>query len=350
MAQPLTVESAAAIQAFIQQVQVRAEGGNDVDEETLALRMLASESAEPSYNLSQIQPESGVGSVGPVTAGADGSDMFNLLTKLMMGDTKPPQEQVTAGVVPKPAPVVVAGPSSANRDAQAQYAALKDVHSMINLYSNIMQVQQNPDGFNITSETATALAFQAKMAYNAIMGPCAGFYNFSRSEVQKYQNTISRDQLHAGFLGKVFKGFGFDQATMNALDTMLTTFVSAIKGINTGSSDPSTYDFCQILGLCPKFNITGNDLDPVWVYSPNTSLLYMKIDPTSFRQSLDKSVDSVDFKFELTVTKCELRVDNFERNRDRFDKMFSITTGHNLREYSNLLNKQIDSSSEPTGK
>jgi hypothetical protein len=349
MAQTLTIEASAAIQAFIQQLHIRAEGGNAADEETLALRMLAAGSAEPGYNMSQIRPLSGVRSAGPVTTGADGDEKFDQLARLMMGDTKPAEEQVAAGEVPKPAPVVVAGPSYAKADVQANYATLKDAHSVIQLYSNLMQVQQKPEGFNITSEAAAGFAFQAQVAYNAMMGPLAGYYNFSVGAVQKYQNEISRDQIHDDFLGKVFNGFGFDAATLAALDTRLTNFVSAIKGLNPDSAGPSTYDFAQILGLCPKLNVTGDDSDPEWIYSPTTFLLYMKVDARSFRQSVSKnnSVDKVNFKFDLTVTKCELNVRRFEANRAKFDKMFNLVTGYNLQAYSKLLNKQIDSKDDP---
>ncbi|USP74614.1 hypothetical protein yc1106_01888 [Curvularia clavata] len=349
MAEPLTVDSVSAIQAMIQELHIRAEGGNSVDEETLALRMLAATSAQPGYDLSQIKRLNDGQAPGPVTASADGDDKFNQLAELMMGNTKTPDQQVAEGKIPTTSPVVVIDPY-AKENAQSNFASLKDAHSMIQLYSNLMQVQQKPGGFNITSEAAAGFAFQAKQAYNAMMGPLAGYYNFSLGSAQTYSNQLERNQIHDNFLGKVFDGFGFDKATLTALDTKLTTFVSAIKGINPGAAAPSTYDFAQILGLCPKLNITGDDSDPEWVFSPTTFLLYMKIDARTFRESISKnsSVDKVNFNFQLTVNKCELNVRRFEADRAKFDKMFNLVTNKNLRAYSDLLNQQIEQKNPPT--
>ncbi|CAN9428544.1 unnamed protein product [Alternaria alternata] len=343
MAETLTVDSVAAIQAMIQELHIRAEGGNSVDEETLALRMLAATSAEHDYDLSQVRRLDDGQAPGPVTASADGDDKFNQLAELMMGNTKTPDQQLADGKIPMTSPVVVMDPYS-KQNAGSNFATLKDAHSMIQLYSNLMQVQQKPTGFNITSEAASGFAFQARQAYNAMMGPLAGYYNFSLGSVQKYSNQLERNQIHDDFLGKVFDGFGFDKATLAALDTKLTTFVSAIKGINPGGTQPSTWDFSQMLGLCPKLNITGDDSDPEWVFNPTTFLLYMQVDAKTFRESVSKnnSVDKVNFNFQLTVTKCELNIRRFEADRVKFDKMFKLVTNHNLSAYSDLLNQQIE--------
>ncbi|KAH8634191.1 hypothetical protein IG631_09591 [Alternaria alternata] len=343
MAEPLTVDSVAAIQAMIQELHIRAEGGNSVDEETLALRMLAATSAEHDYDLSQVRRLDDGQAPGPVTASADRDDKFNQLAELMMGNTKTPDQQLAEGKIPTTSPVVVMDPYS-KQNAGSNFATLKDAHSMIQLYSNLMQVQQKPTGFNITSEAASGFAFQARQAYNAMMGPLAGYYNFSLGSVQKYSNQLERNQIHDDFLGKVFDGFGFDKATLAALDTKLTTFVSAIKGINPGGTQASTWDFSQMLGLCPKLNITGDDSDPEWVFNPTTFLLYMQVDAKTFRESVSKnsSVDKVNFNFQLTVTKCELNIRRFEADRVKFDKMFKLVTNHNLSAYSDLLNQQIE--------
>lgn len=344
MAEPLTVDSVSAIQAMIQELHIRAEGGNSVDEETLALRMLAATSAEHDYDLSQVRRLDDGQAPGPVTASADGDDKFNKLMDLMLGDTKTPDQQVADGKIPTLNPVVVVDTHVKENEGETKYQALLDAQSMIQLYSNLMQVQQKPTGFDLTSEAAVGFAFQARQAYNAMMGPLAGYYNFSLGSVQKYSNQLERNQIHDDFLGKVFDGFGFDSDTLKLLDTKLTTFVSAIKGINPGAQEPSTWDFSQTLGLCPRTNITGNASDPVWVLKPTTFLLYMQVDAKSFRESVSKnnSVEKVNFKFSLTVTKCELNVRRFDADRPKFDKIFTLLTNNNMSAYSEKYNQQIE--------
>lgn len=348
MAEHLTVETSAAIGAFIQELHIRAEGGNPVDEETLALRMLASSSMSPDYDFSTIKSLNA--GDGPVTAAADSNNKFDQLMTMMMGDTKPTEEQVAAGQVPKPPPVVIL-PGYTSADAANNYAILKDAHSMIQLYSNLMQVQQKPDGFNILTEAGSAFAYQAKTAYNAMMGPLAGYFMFSTGSQRQFENPVTQDQVHNNLLQKMFEGFGFDPSTIAALDVQLTSFVSGLKSISPEAKGPNTFDFSQLCGLCPRVNVTGDPSDPIYVYSPTTYLLYMKVDAVAFRQSTGKnsSTEKINFKFDLSVIKCELNTRKFEADRPKFDKIFEHVTSHNLRAYSDLLNKQIQTKEENPG-
>jgi hypothetical protein len=338
--EPLTVETSAAISAFIQELTIKAEGGKAVDEETLALRMLASTHADADYDYSKIQ------SINPsnerVTASADGDDKFAQLAALMMGDTEPPADQVAKGQVPKAPPIAIL-PGYNNVDVQTNYGTLMDATSMCQLYANLMQVQQKPEGFNITSEAGSAFNFQAKVGFDAMMGPMAGYYIFSSGSSQTYNNTIPRSDVHSALLGKIFDGFGFDKATHDSLDIQLTNFVAGLANIRSDNSPNNTFDFFLRLNLVPKRNVSGDDSDPVFIYQPTTYLVYMKMDANSFRQSTGKNsgVDKVTMKFTLTVTKCELNARKFEQNRAKFDKMFELVTGRNLKVYSELLNKQV---------
>jgi len=341
--EPLTVETGAAIGAFIQELTIRAEGSKAVDEETLALRMLASANASPDYDFTTIKSLN-VSDARVTASAADGDDKFDKLTALLMGDTKSPADQIAAGQVPKAPPIVLL-PGYTNADVQNNYQSLMDATSMCQLYANLMQVQQKPEGFNITSEAGSAFNFQAKMAFDAMMGPMAGFFVFGSGTSQTYNDTIPKDQVHSNLLGKVFDGFGFDKATLDALDIQLTNFVGGLANTHTDNNPENTFDFMLRLNLVPKRNVSGDDSDPTWIYQPTTYLIYMKIDAQTFRQSTGKNsgVDKVDFKFSLTVTKCELNARQFEQNRDKFDKIFQLVTGTNLRAYSALLNKQVKS-------
>ncbi|GAB0137517.1 hypothetical protein EsDP_00005777 [Epichloe bromicola] len=338
MSETLTVESGAAISAFIQELSIKASGGKPVDEETLTLRLLAAEHASPDYDLSTIHSLSADN--GPSTASADGDDKFAKLTALMMGDTKSPNEQVAAGQTPKPPPIVIL-PGYDKSSAMANYNTLMDANSMIQLYANLMQVQQKPDGFDITSEAAAAYNFQAKQAYDAMMGPMAGFFTFDSGSSQQISNTIAKNQIHEKFLGAVFDNFRFDKDTKTQLDGQLTTFVSGLSKIAPGNAN--SIDFSLRLGLCPRKNITADEDDPLYVYQPTIFLIRMSFDTKSFYQNTGKSsgVDMVTLKFNLSVTKCTLNAPKFEQNRPKFDQMFQLITDNNLSAYSQLLNKQL---------
>ncbi|KAF5667165.1 hypothetical protein FHETE_5868 [Fusarium heterosporum] len=346
MSGTLNVESAAAISAFIQELSIKASGGKPVDEETLALRMLAAEHTSPDYDLSTIHSSSVRN--GPSTASADGDDKFAKLTELMMGDTKSPDEQVSSGQVPKPQPIVIL-PGYDIGAVQSNYETLMDANSMIQLYSNLMQVQQKPDGFNITTEAAEAYNFQAKQAYDAMMGPLAGFFIFDTGSSQKINNTVPKDQVHDTFLSAVFDNFGFDKDTKAQLDGQLTTFTSGLSKIASGNAN--SIDFSLRLGLCPRKNVTADEENPIYVYQPTIFLIRMSFDTNSFYQSTGKKsgVDMITLNFNLSVTKCALNARKFEQNRPRFDKMFQLITNSNLKAYSDLLNKQLKTNEKNPG-
>ncbi|KAI0904326.1 hypothetical protein F4823DRAFT_634507 [Ustulina deusta] len=347
--EPLTVERSAAIGAFIQELHIRAEGGNAVDEETLALRMLASTHASPDYDYTTVRSLNP--SDAPVTASADGDDKFAKLAALMMSDTQAPDTQVAEGQIPKAPPVAVL-PGYTNTEVANNYGTLMDATAMCQLYANLMQVEAKPQGFNITSEAGLAYNFQAKMAFDAMMGPMAGYYIFGSGVSQTYNDTIPKTQIHQHLLGKLFDGFGFSADTKKSLDDPLTNFVAGLQNIHSQGNPTNTFDFMLRLNLVPRINVTGSDSDPIYVYQPTTYLIYMKVDATTFYQSTSKrgGEDRVNFKFTMTTTKCELNSRKFEQNRAKFDQMFLLVTENNLRAYSELLNKKIKSSEPNPGK
>ncbi|KAM6522890.1 hypothetical protein FALCPG4_012505 [Fusarium falciforme] len=347
--EPLTVEQAAGISAFIQELSIKAEGGKPADEETLALRMLAAEHASSDYDLSKIHSSS-LGSDGPVAASADGDDKFDKLAALMMGDTKPPAEQVANGQVPKPPPVVLL-PDYSDASLASNYATLQDANSVIQLYSNLMQVQQKPDGFDITKDAPAAFNFQAQTAYNAMSGPLAGFFNFDTGRSQTISNTVNKSDIHNFFIGTVFGNFGFSPETKKQLDDQLTSFVDALSKIAPGNA--ANIVFSLRLCMVPRTNVTGDTDNPTYIYQPQIFLLRMAFDANTFYQSTSKNsgVDKINFNFTLTVTKFSLNVRKFEQNRTRFDQMFQLVTNNNLdlSTYSKQLNKQVQTNESNPG-
>lgn len=271
-------------------------------------------------------------------------DKMSRLTAMMMSDTKSPTEQSAAGRLPNAPPIIVL-PRDTNNDVQTRCAALMDVTSVSQLYSNILQMKQQPEGLNITTEAGSAFATQARSIFDAMMGPMAGFYQVEQDRTETYNDTVARSQLHPHLLGKIFGRFGFSKSTMDQLDQHLTALADSLKKIPVDKSPSNRVDFLIRLNLLPKTNISGDDSNPEWVYDPTTHIFYVAIDLETFRQSLNKDngADPVNFKFTMTSSKCRLDIDRFMQNRVKFDKIIQFITNNDLRTYSQLLNKQIKS-------
>lgn len=344
----LTVEDAISINAFVQQLHNAATGTPAVDEETLALQLMAGAHADSDFDAAQVKSLS-ANDGGAPTAMAASDDKFGKLVDLMMGDLKSPQEQIANGQVPKPPPVVVENLIATNditgydkAAAQKNYAYLKDAQSVCQMFTNIMLMQTNPDGFDITKQAAAAFAVQASTAYKAMAGPMGGVYNYTSGQVTQHSFDIAKSEVHESLLSTMFDGVGLDKAHKLEIDSQITAFVKALKDVKT-DGDHSTHDFSLRFGLCPATNISADETDPIIAYDPTTYLIYLKMDANAFRQSISKnnSQERINLKYTQTVTKFQLNVDRFLKQRPKYDTMFETVAGISLQAYSDQLNKSV---------
>ncbi|KAK4174152.1 hypothetical protein QBC36DRAFT_380432 [Triangularia setosa] len=347
----LSVEHAAGISAFVQELHNAAQGGPPAgDEETLALRMLASAHSDTDFDSSHITSPFSANDTTRVALDAGGAprDKFDEFADLMLADLKSPQEQVDKGLVPKPPPVVVEDPIGNDiqgydkTEALKNFGYLKDAHSVCQMFTNIMLMKTNPGGFDITKEAAQAFNVQAKLAYNAMAGPMAGVYNFSQGVHTKHDFTIPKSQVHEKLLDTMFEGLRLDDNHKKEIDSQITNFVKALKNI-TIDGNHSTLDFALRFGLTPAVNITA-DPDPkmaIWAFEPTTYLIYLTMDANAFTKSISKnnSEERINLKYEHVVTKFELNVNAFLKQRPKYDAMFEKATGKTLQQYGNDLNK-----------
>ncbi|KAL2199482.1 hypothetical protein P885DRAFT_58857 [Corynascus similis CBS 632.67] len=281
-------------------------------------------------------------------AGTPPRDRFDELVDLMKGDTEPAEDQVGNKVVPKPPPVVVEDPTGDNTTgydrakAEENFSYLKDAHSVCQMFTNMQLVKDYPKGFDITKEAAQAFNVQAKLAYDAMLGPMGGVYNFGDGVHTKHSFDILMSEVHEKLLETMFDGMNLDPGHQKQIDSQITNFVKALKNI-TIDGDHSTLDFALRFGLTPATNITADASNPLWAFEPTTYLIYLKMDADAFKKTISKhnSQDRVHLKYEHVVTKLELNVRRFLQHRPKYDAMFEKVTGMNLAKYSKLLNKTV---------
>jgi len=345
----LNVETAAAVSAFVQNLHNAAQGGHVVDEETLALRMLAQVNTDPDFDSSHITSFSTNDNSRVVMDTGEPQNEFAAFKDLMMGDLKDPAEQIDMGMVPKPPPVVIEDPVGAGTQGYDQNAALKnygylkDAQSVCQMFTNIMLMTTNPGGFDITKDAAAAFNIQAKLAYNAMAGPMAGVYNFSQGEHTTHNfGNLPQSEVHEKLLETMFDNMQLDEDHKKEIDSKITNFVKALNKIEVGGKH-STLDFALRFGLTPAINITASKAQPVWAFSPTTYLIYLKMDAHAYKQSISKnnSQNQVNLKYEHVITKFELNVDHFLKLRPKYDAMFKKATNLSLKEYSDKLSKPV---------
>ncbi|KAK2013308.1 hypothetical protein LZ32DRAFT_617665 [Colletotrichum eremochloae] len=343
----LNIEAAAKISAFVEDLYNAAQGGPPVDEETLALRMLATANADADFDSSRITSPFATNGTDRVALDVKTADRFDEFADEMKRDLLPPQEQVGNGKVPKPPPVVIEDPIGVETgydkaEALKNFGYLKDAHSVCQMFTNISLLQTNPGGFDITKEAAEAFNVQAKLAYNAMTGPMAGVYNFSQGVHTKFTFDIPKNEVHDKLLGTMFDGMRIDEAHKQEIDGRITAFTKGLQKIKVDGPKP-TIDFALRFGLTPVTNITGDPQNQVLAYEPTTYLIYFTIDADSFRKCISKnnSEERIILNYEQVVTKFELNVDRFLKLRPKYDAMFAKATGMSLKAYGDKLNQSV---------
>jgi hypothetical protein len=344
----LTLENYTCIAAFLQQLESNGDAGQQIDEETLALRMLALSHSDADYNADHIQAAPTSDSNTRVAMAAGGGGDLNDLMKMLTSDTKSPEEQVADGQAPKPPPVVIEDvltdddeASYDKTEAKENFALLKDANSVIQILINIMLMQTNPEGFDITSQAAQAFNVQAKLAFNAMMA-MGGVYNFNAGVHTKHSFQIPKSQVHDKLLETMFDGMMLEASYKKQIDTEITNFIKALKNIKLDGPHSNT-DFALRFGLTPAIDITAGGPEPIWQFEPITYLIYLKLDANSFNRVIDKknSEDTIDFVYEHTVTKCELNPRNFRKMRAKYEAVCEKVMGMSLDKYGDMLNKKI---------
>ncbi|KAI3335713.1 hypothetical protein F4824DRAFT_463322 [Ustulina deusta] len=283
-------------------------------------------------------------SSGPITAAADSSlaDVVAALNAATGGTNS----EVQAGRAPMPQNVGILPPYD-EVSAGQNYLHLVEISSIVSLYTaiwnaNARSLRGHPQPYNITNAEEAALAFadMADSAYNVMIGPLAGIFNYSSGVQTTFRKEISKTSIHLEFLAELFKGFSLTKPALLQLDSILTTFVSSLGTINieTGRTN-HTVDQSLRINQVMRINISGDEQNPVWVFQPRTRIVYMHIDDSTWRWATNKaSHTSSTFNMRYVVVDCDLNVNKYLANKDKLNTVFQTVSGKSMEEYGRLIN------------
>ncbi|KAK6519408.1 hypothetical protein TWF281_003242 [Arthrobotrys megalospora] len=290
---------------------------------------------------------------------APGDDKFDQLVQLLNASASPPATQVASGLAPAPTSIVIKPDASYAKDnILNNYNALQNMASMITLYSGILDIQlrkqqNHPEQYKITDPVEAMMAFENKAneAYQAMTGPLAGFYNFSQGASTSFSKSMTRTEFHAGFLGEIFKGFNLSDDTLTQLDTILTNFAQSVGSIQIEASGAhKSVNNTILVHTCPAVNASGDPKDPVWVYQPTTTLIYLEVDLNAWQtvfksKSGSSTTDHFDFSMVYTVTKCQLNMEAYQNSVNKFNQIIQFVTGKNLEAFGATASTSVTDSS-----
>lgn len=303
-----------------------------------ALLATASDITQPKKALASLMSD------GPVTAAADPSlaDLVAALNDAAAG----PLTEVAKGNVPMPQNVSIMPPYD-EPSAGQNYLHLVEMSSIVSLYTAIWNANArtkrgHPDPYNITvaSEAAQAFADMADSAYNIMVGPLAGFFNFASGTQTTFSKKMTKTDVHLEFLGELFKGFSLTKPALLQLDGILTNFVESLGTISvetgrTGNTVDQTIRINQVVRL----NISGDEANPIWVFQPRTRIVYMHIDASTWRWATKKAEHTENtFNMRYVVVDCDLNVNKYLASKDKLEKVFTTVSGKSMAEYGKMIN------------
>lgn len=283
-------------------------------------------------------------SSGPVTAAADPT-LADIVASLNAA-TGGTSTEVQAGKAPMPQNVGILPPYD-EASAGQNYLYLVEMSSIVSLYTAIWNANArtkrgHPDPYTITdaNEAAQAFADMADSAYNVMVGPLAGLFNFTAGVQSTFHKGMSKTTVHLEFLAEMFKGFSLSKPALLQLDGILTNFVSSLGTVNveTGKTN-NTVDQTLRINQVMRLNISGDESNPIWVFQPRTRIVYMHIDAGTWRWATNKAEHtSSTFNMRYTVVDCDLNVNKYLASKDKLNQVFQQISGKTMEEYGKLIN------------
>ncbi|KAI0436578.1 hypothetical protein F4803DRAFT_541769 [Xylaria telfairii] len=281
---------------------------------------------------------------GPIKAAAEPSlaDIVAALNAATGGTGS----EVQAGNPPMPQNVGILPPYDEGSAGQ-NYLYLVEMSSIVSLYTAIWNANArnnrgHPEPYNITNaqEAAQAFADMADSAYNVMVGPLAGLFNFSSGVQTVFSKEMSKTSVHLEFLSELFKPFNLSGPALTQLDGILTTFISSLGTIDveTGLTN-NTVDQTLRINQVMRLNISGDDENPVWVYQPRTRIVYMHIDDSTWHWATNKADHkSSTFHMRYVVVDCDLNVTKYLASKKDLDNVFKTVSGKSMEEYGQMIN------------
>jgi len=296
---------------------------------------------------------------GPVTAaaggGGGGSDSLSELWDRLSTAAEGPEAEVKKERVPMPQDVAVMPEKSDEnplsddahvRKALEDFGHLRDITAVADLYIAMSNMNKrikrgHPEEYRITNavEAAQAFADMADSAYNVMLGPpLAGLYSFVSGTQTTFSRSMSKTELHLGFLAEIFKGFSLTDVATKQLDGILTNFIKALGDVSVSTERTSnTVDQTIRIHQTIAMNITGSAERPIWVYQPRTRIVYMHIDGSTWKWATNKANHQEStFNMRYVVVDTDLNVNKWLAAKPQLEAIFKQVTGNTFKQYGKI--------------
>ncbi|KAH7408970.1 hypothetical protein BKA64DRAFT_742150 [Cadophora sp. MPI-SDFR-AT-0126] len=287
-------------------------------------------------------PGKGLGDSSPAAP-----DKFDQLANMLMGGEPTASDQVAKGTIPKPPAILVKPADGSSDDVQQKYTMATLLLGVSDLYENILRVQKmakegRTTPYSITDPQQVCLAIKenADLAYQVAIGGLSGYYITTGQTANSYSKDVNSSEFKLEFTSDLFKPFDLTDAALTEISGVLAEYIAAIATIkmDSTSTNKKITHFVRTT-MVSKRNVSGDDKNPIWVYQPETKLIYMHIDTQAYFSATSSCIghsdtESFHYDMEYSVYEADINVDQVIKNQDMLNKAFQTVTAQNALDFA----------------
>jgi hypothetical protein len=233
----------------------------------------------------------------------------------------------------------------------AMYQMLGQVQTLdsyISLLASFCIYNEHPAPYNITipDQASAFVRAMAKWRNYVITGggvkAMAGYLPVSSIVTQSFSKKVTSADLHLEFLGELFGAFGFPEAAIAELDSILTKVVAKIGALKLSFETQSdTLDHFLTYYYFATVSGTGGEKQPPAMYVAKVRTFYLHVAQSSWEASVGKSsVKHVEFNMNYYDMDTTMNSGLVTTDMEAINKTIGILTGKTEAEVNTLMNMQ----------
>ncbi|KAI0970431.1 hypothetical protein F4678DRAFT_480633 [Xylaria arbuscula] len=169
-----------------------------------------------------------------------------------------------------------------------------------------------------------AFADMADSAYNAMVGPLAGLFNFSSGVQTALSKEMSKTSIRLEFLAELYKGFSWGKPALLQLDGIPTSLISSLISRPVAQTTPSTKLSVSTKSCASTSPATKQTPSSTWHWITNKA-----------------KHTSNTFNMRYAVVDCDLNVNKYLASKGNLNTVFQSVNGKTMQELPHVANTRL---------
>lgn len=243
---------------------------------------------------------------------------------------------------------IAAAPNTLDSAMYQMLSQVQTLDAYISLLTSFCIYNEHPTVYDISvpQQASAFVRAMAKWRNYVITGGAvkamAGYLPVNSIVTQNYSKELTSADLHLEFLSELFAGFGFPEATLIELDSILTKVVQKIGELKLSfETQRDTLDHFLTYYYFATVHGTGGKDQPPAMYVCKVRTFYLNVDQNSWKASVGKSTVS-HFKFNMNYYDMDTTMNSglVSTDMDIINSTIRTLTSKTEAEVKKLMNMQ----------